>query len=495
VTEVLDRPLTDEEQAAKKARQDALRAEYPSLQEMSRRQEDIVTELARLDQIPDPDGEDSSWQGSLIIEHDDLDELAKPLRKRAADMARIRAAHADPANREGPDPVRTPDLATRNAIGGDPFRELDRVRSFLVDPREVRGRALDAIESVSKRGYLSQDNAEAATRLAQANYGQMGEQSRIAHHILETGSDEYRETFEAYLRNPQRNSNRAALSLTQANGGYLLPFVLDPTIILTNASSANPWRRISRNVQTTSNTWNGVNSAGVNAAMLSEATVVVDASPTVANIVITPQKASAWVYGSYEVLEDTDFGQQLPSLLADAKDRLEEAQFATGTGTPPQTVGIIPAATTVVTTATTTVIALGDVYAVQAALPPRFRNAPGAAWVANVAIINSFRQLDTAGGSSFWTNLGKGQPETLLGAPIYESTTMTASKATTSLMAIFGDFGQYIICDRVGVSMIYEPLVKSGGGILPTGQAGWFMFWRFGANLSTVNAFRVMKGA
>ena len=67
-----------------------------------------------------------------------------------------------------------------------------------------------------------------------------------------------------------------------------------PTIILTNSGSANPWRRISNVKQTTSNTWNGVNSAGVNAAMLSEATVVVDATPTVANIVITPQKATAW---------------------------------------------------------------------------------------------------------------------------------------------------------------------------------------------------------
>src|SRR5258707_9279649 len=156
--------------------------------------------------------------------------------------------------------------------------------------------------------------------------------------------------------------------------------------------------------------------------------------------------------------------------------------------------GVIPAATTVDTTATTTVIALGDIYATQAALPPRFRNAPGAAWVANVAIINKIRQLDTAGGSSVWTNLGKGQPETLLGAPIYESTTMSGAVATTTLEAIFRDFGQYIIVDRVGVSMIYEPLVKGAGGILPSGQAGWVMFWRFGAQISTVNAFRVMKG-
>jgi predicted phage gp36 major capsid-like protein len=43
--------------------------------------------------------------------------------------------------------------------------------------------------------------------------------------------------------------------------------------------------------------------------------------------------------------------------------------------------------------------------------------------------------------------------------------------------------------------MVYEPLVKGTGGILPSGQAGWFMFWRTGSALSTVNAFRVMKGA
>jgi HK97 family phage major capsid protein len=267
-----------------------------------------------------------------------------------------------------------------------------------------------------------------------------------------------------------------------------------PTIILTNAGSANPWRRISNIKQTTSSTWNGVNSAGVTAAWLAEATIVVDQALTVGNVVVTPSKAAAWVYGSYEVLEDTDFGLQLPRLLADAKDRLEEAAFAVNTtaGIP---IGIVPAATTVVTTATTTVIALADIYAVQAALPARFRNSPNAAWVANVSIINRIRQLDTAGGSSFWTNLGKGQPETLLGAPIYESTSMIGTAATTTLEAIFGDFSQYLIVDRVGVSMIYDPLVQGAGGILPSGQAGWFMFWRVGANLSTVNAFRVMKGA
>jgi HK97 family phage major capsid protein len=493
MTEVLPPAVQDDDGAA--ARRETLRAQYRTLPDMDGRQEAIRSELAALDRLEDPGQDDLSWQSTLIQEFDDLDFIADPLRKRAVDLKRVLAARADPANGEGGADNRTPDLATRNVIGGDPFRDLARVEDGLVEPPEVRGRALDAIEISNRAGWLSHDHAENATRMTQDNYGQWGSQSKVAQHILATGSDEYRETFQDYLRNPQRHAARAALSLTLANGGYLLPFVLDPTIILTNASSANPWRRISRVVQTTSNTWNGVNSAGVTAGMIGEAAVFPDATPTVGNIVVTPQKANAYIFGSYEVLEDTDFGQQLPGLLADAKDRLEESQFATANGTPPNVQGVVSGATTVVTTGTTLVIAVGDVYAVQGALPARFRNAPGAAWVANVAIINAFRQLDAAGGSSFWTNLGKGQPETLLGAPIYESTTMSATKAVGSLEAIFGDFGQYIICDRVGVSMIYEPLVKDTGTGRPTGQAAWAMFWRFGAQLSTVNAFRVMKGA
>ena len=491
MTAVDDRAATGAADDAARERQNALRGQYRTMQEMEARQRSIVGELAAIDEIADPDEGDLAWQGTLITEHDDLDALLAPLRKRAKDMERVRAAHADPANRETPDPARTPDLATRNFIGQDPFRELERVRHGLVPPGEIRGRALDAIEQASKRGELISDFAENAAHLAQDQF--MG-QSNVARHILETGSPEYAEAFRAYMADPERESRRAALSLTQANGGYLLPFILDPTIILTNAGSANPWRRISNIKQTTSNTWNGVNSAGVNAAWLTEGTIVTDGSPTVGNIVVTPQKAAAWVFGSYEVLEDTDFGQQLPRLLADAKDRLEEAAFATGAGSGGVPQGVVNGATTVVTTGTTLVVALADVYATQAALPPRFRNASGAAWVANVSIINKFRQLDTAGGASFWTNLGQGPPETLLGAPIYESTTMASALTSGNLLAIFGDFGQFIIVDRVGVSMIYEPMVKGTGGILPAGQAGWFMFWRTGSQLSTVNGFRVMKG-
>jgi HK97 family phage major capsid protein len=472
------------------------------LQEIEDRMTVIRSELDQIAESPESTEESQGdYADTLLGEFDSLKARRDPIVARMQKLTLVRSAADGDGNTEAGTAYQggNPDIVIRTRQDTFAPQVLDEIRrggeknpGGMVPTPELRGRALDAVEFWAKRGELVHDHAENVTGMLQRNPGYYGR--GFDAHVLDTGSPEYMDAFRTWMENPEREARRAALSLTLANGGYLLPFVLDPTIILTNSGSANPWRRISNIKQTTSNTWNGVNSAGVTAAWLTEGTITTDTTPTVGNIVVTPQKAAAWVFGSYEVLEDTDFGQQLPRLLADAKDRLEEAAFATGAGSGGVPQGVVNGATTVVTTGTTTVIALADVYAVQAALPPRFRNAPGAAWVANVAIINKFRQLDTAGGASFWTNLGKGQPETLLGAPIYESTTMTSSLATTSLEAIFGDFGQFIIVDRVGVSMIYEPLVKGTGGILPAGQAGWFMFWRTGSQLSTVNAFRVMKG-
>lgn len=228
MTEVLPPPVMDGDDEARR-RQDALRAQYRTLQDQDGRQEVIRSELAALDRLEEPGQDDLSWQGTLIQEFDDLDVIATPLRKRAQDLKRVLAARQVPGSEEaGADPGVT--LATRNVIGEDPFRDLDRIEDGLVDPREVRGRALDAIEVNNQRGFLAGDHAETATRMAQDNYGQWGSQSKIAQHILATGSDEYRETFQDYLRNPQRNAARAALSLTLANGGYLLPFVLDQAV-------------------------------------------------------------------------------------------------------------------------------------------------------------------------------------------------------------------------------------------------------------------------
>src|SRR6185503_13840013 len=306
-----------------------------ALQDLLDEQARITAELQRMEKDPETTEEgDGNLRDTLIARWRTLDEQCKPIIARMEEIKSITRTAQDPANREGPNGndgtsasrFGSPELVITNHH--DPYDGLELIRSerqILMPRSEMKARALDAVELEAKRGNITHDRAEEATSKAQGNAG-------IARHMLLYGSQEYQDAFRAYTEDPEHVSEATRAALTLSSGSVMLPFVLDPTIVLTNGASANPWRRISNVKQTTSNTWNGVNSAGVNAAWLAEATITTDNTPTLAAITVTPQKAAAWVYGSYELLEDSDFGQQLPTLLADAKDRLEEAAFATGGG-------------------------------------------------------------------------------------------------------------------------------------------------------------------
>jgi HK97 family phage major capsid protein len=458
-----------------------------NLKEILDRQEAIRAELKKIEDDPSAVEEaDADYVDTLVDEYDTLEARREPLAARAEKLNLIRAVAKEPASVESDDDDRNVSR-TRYGNKRNPFDDMEAVRTNLMRPTEVRERAMDAIEWASRAQWCDfpDDHAERATQLA-------GSVKGAAKHILMTGSQEYYDAFRAYVNDPQDIAQRATLTGT-ASLGFMLPFVLDPTIILANAGSANPYRRVSRVVQTTSNTWNGVTSAGVNAAFVAEAGAATDASPTVDQVQITPQRAHAWVFGSYESLDDSDLGTQLPRLFADAKDRLEESVFATGAGTGVIPQGAVTAATTG-NTAAATAYAVGDVYTLQGRLGPRFRMSPGAAWMASLFYINKTRQFDTAGGSSFWANLGQDTPEQLLGKPIYESSSMSTGTASGQKVLLFGDFGEYVIVDRIGMSVVYEPMVTGTGASanLPTGQSGWYAFWRVGAKASTAIALQAL---
>jgi HK97 family phage major capsid protein len=459
-----------------------------NLKEILDRQEAIRSELQKIEENPAAVEEsDGDYVDTLVAEYDSLEARRVPLAARAEKLNLIHTAAKDePATTEAGDDARrsAPTQVYRNKR--DPFDEMEAVRTRTMRSSEVRERAHDAIEWVSRTQWVDfpDDHAEQATRAASRDAG-------IARHILMTGTQDYYENFRSYVRDPEGMALRAT-TVGTGSLGYMLPFVLDPTVILSNDGSSNPYRRISRVEQTTSNTWNGVTSAGVNAAFGSEAGAATDASPSVSQLQITPQRARAWVFGSYESLEDSDLGSQLPRLFADAKDRLEEGAFATGAGTGVYPQGAITGATTG-ETAATTAYAVADVYTLQGRLGPRFRNSQRAAWLANLYYINKTRQFDTSGGSSFWANLGQGTPEQLLGEPIHESSSMSSATATGSKVLLFGDFEQFVIVDRVGMSVLYNPMVMAAAtGNLPTGEAGWFAFWRVSSKVAVATAMQAL---
>jgi HK97 family phage major capsid protein len=457
--------------------------------------EALRAEIVELDAVEAPTEEQTARFAAAIEEFDarkaELDEAVA----REEKIEAIRTAALNPANIER-------GSAPEVIVKRDEFDNLEAVARGYVPDSEVKARALNVVEGSKARNFTDAQR-ERVTELVEGNAG-------IARHVLLTGSDAYRSAFETLLRHPeqgmfmlsdeQRAAVRAALSNTAGNGGYTVPFLLDPTVILTNDGATNPIRGLATVVSGTSDDWNGVTSAGVTAEWLGEGSEAADASPTVGTVNIPSIKGSAYVFSSYEQEADGQLVSQLPRLIADAKDRLEAAAFATGAGSTTAPEGVVTGVTAITasrisptTGGTFTSASIADVYKVANGLTPR--SAANASWVANKAIVNIIRQQASAAssGEGIFNDFSLGMPSKLLGSPVYEASAMTATVTTGSNILLAGDFkAGYYVYDRVGVEMRYLPVVTGSNG-RPTGQAGWFAFWRTGAKVVDPNAFRVLK--
>lgn len=75
---------------------------------------------------------------------------------------------------------------------------------------------------------------------------------------------------------------RSLLAGVQAQGGFAVPFELDPTLLLTSDGAVNPIRELATVTTIGVTTWQGVTTEGVDAAFVPEATEATDDAPTLA---------------------------------------------------------------------------------------------------------------------------------------------------------------------------------------------------------------------
>jgi HK97 family phage major capsid protein len=307
-----------------------------------------------------------------------------------------------------------------------------------------------------------------------------------------------REELGAYQRVAQVQSLfRSSMSLTDGNGGYMVPLTLDPAIILTSAGSINPLRRISRVVQTVTDTWQGVSSAGVTAEWKAELAEVADASPTVAAEPIPVYFGDAFVSYSFEVGQDArNLTQELGKVLVDAADQLQATAYTTGTGSG-QPTGIITALTgtaSEVNAATDDTFAAADIYTIQNALPPRF--SANAQWCANLSIINTIDQFETTNGAKKFPDVSNGR---LLNRTINELSnmdgTITTTGAVSNFVLLYGDFENFVIVDRIGTTIELIPHLFNTANNRPDGRRGALMWFRTGSDSVNNNAFRMLDVA
>jgi len=380
-------------------------------------------------------------------------------------------------------------------VRDNPF-DLSELRTN--DATQTRSQAMRAIEAGAFAKDAHRERAEELVRNLPTD---------AAVRVLATASPAYERAFGKIIQDPsglsldvsEREALSRAASLTSNAGGYAVPVIIDPTLILTSDGSANPFRRISRVVPITNGTWKGVSTAGVTAAFAAEASAITEGSPTLAQPTVTAHRAHAQINYSFEIGQDyPGFTSDMLMLLQDAKDQLEATKHAVGAGDgSTEPFGIVTAlaggSSEINVAGSEGVFAAVDLYAMEEALGPRFR--PNASFVANKAIYNKVRQFDTAGGASLWERIGAGMPSQLLGYNAYEASAMDGAwdvaATANNYIAVLGDFQNYVIVDRIGMSVETVQHVVDGNGKL-TGQRGLLAWWRTGADSVNDAAFTIL---
>lgn len=452
--------------------------------------ESLRAEIAELDALTEPTEDQAARFDAALTEWDTAKAAHDALVARAEKVAAVRSAALDSRN------VTPAFSAPQVIVKRDPFEDLASLRYADPNSADMRARAITALEDTS-RGIRSEHVEEAIRKVETVDGAALW---ALAH-----SSPAYRSAFAewgASQGNPvytedQANAVRAALAIsTGSTGLFAIPTLLDPSLILTGVNVKNPIRRLARVVTGTAPTWNGVSVGAATSYWTAEATAMTDGSPTLAGPSVPAYKATVYLPGSFEVWEDSSLQSDLVPVIAEAFDNLESAAFVSGSGSgaPTGVITAISATAGSTVTATTrgsfTSASSVDVFAMVNAVSPRFEES--STWVANKASFNVIRQMDTGGGGLFWADLGQATPAQLLGYPIASSSSVTSTTTSGNTLAVLGDFSKFLIYDRIGTFLEFQPIVVDGSG-LPTGQRAIVGHKRVGSNVLDVNAFRHLK--
>lgn len=397
--------------------------------------------------------------------------------------------------------------STKTGIKVDPY-DSD-VRTLA--PQAVRSRALSVLDSDEGGRHLEPKQKTKVEKLLRS-YDENKDGELLGRYLLATENPAYRSAFQkaavsAHPTFSQAEQNamdqvklvKRAMSIgTPSAGGYAVPVLIDPTIIMTAQGSDNPILRLARVETITSDTWRGLSSAGMTWSFDAEATEVSDDSPVIAQPEIDTRKAQGFIPFSIEVGMDwPGFAESMSMMLSEGWDDLLAEKLITGTNGSNEPDGLITSLTAVSAikreVATAGTIAPQDIYDLWDAVPQRFRRSNSTAWMSSTNVQNSIRMLGTLD-PNFTVDITAENVPRLFGRE-YALNDFMADDPTgtgTQALLVVGDFRHYVVAQRAGMTVELVPHLFGASGRRPTGQRGWYAWSRVGGGVVASNAFRML---
>ncbi len=300
-------------------------------------------------------------------------------------------------------------------------------------------------------------------------------------------SDEYKKDFLNVLRGKPQIYNIMQESV-DADGGFLVPEEFENQIV-TALEENNVIRSIAKTITTAAERKIPIAATHSVAQWTPENGAYTESNPTFGQKTIDAYKLTDLVKVSTELLQDSMFNLEsyISSEFARAFGVAEEQAFCTGTGVG-QPTGIFTengGEVGLTLTSTTNITCDNIIELVHSLKSPYRRNA---VFLMNDSTVSMIRKLKDTNGAYLWQpSLQAGQPDRLLGYPLYTSPYVPIVKAA-ALPIAFGDFSNYWIADRMGRSLQRLNELYAGNG-----QVGFLATERVDAKVILSEGIKLLK--
>ena len=292
---------------------------------------------------------------------------------------------------------------------------------------------------------------------------------RLDNGEVKTGraADSYKKAMLSALRSNFRNVSNVLQEGVDADGGYLVPEEYDSRLI-DGLKEENIIRKLGHRITTSGERKINIAATKPAAAWIDEGEALTFSDATFSQINLDAHKLHVAVKVTEELLYDNAF--QLENYIIEefykALANAEEDAFINGDGTG-KPLGILAAsggAEVGVTAASATAITADEVINLVYSLKRPYRK--NAVFILNDQTIAALRKLKDGNGAYMWQPaLVAGEPDKLLGYPVYTSAYMPTVEAGAKTI-IFGDLSYYNIGDRGSRSFAELRELFAGNGMV-----------------------------
>ena len=281
--------------------------------------------------------------------------------------------------------------------------------------------------------------------------------------------------FSKYLRHGMGSLNAQERSLIQqrgtatqatvggtpegALGGFLVPQEFSNELDVATLFTGEV-ERLAKKLNTASGgllDYPVVDDTGTDAILTTETSAVTTADMQFANKQLSAYNYSSLVKVSAQLLQDSafDLNAFLVEAMGERIARATNSAFTNGSGTS-QPQGIITGSTAVAA-ANAGAITADDILDLIYSVDASYRNKPSFGLMAHDNIISAIRALGVGQANDFpifIPSLEVGQPDRVMGIPIYVNNDMDNSIATTKKTVLAADFSKYVVRNAGGVQFL-----------------------------------------